>query len=69
MRLAPTNGVEVADRPSETPGVAAANRVSEGLREQTAPPGRFPGRRNNGHTTSGLDFALQDLADRLHPTG
>jgi hypothetical protein len=31
--------------------------------------GSVPAAKNDGHTTSGLDAAMQAQADKLHPTG
>lgn len=67
-RLDTTSGNDVADKIPVTPGVALADRVLRGTEPAVSPPARFPGGRD-GHTTSGLDFALQALADRIHPTG
>jgi len=58
---------QVYDSSAEAPG--AAERQIAAQRPKVRPPARFPGGVPGAGAPSGVDFALSQLADKLHPTG
>lgn len=51
------------------PSGKLASTLIAATKPAVEPPSRFPARGlGDGHTTAGLDAAMQQLADKLHPT-